>query len=207
MRAILPSADCWQILRLLILPAVIFFAQAAPAQEFPENQKGTWDVSPWFAGATGEETTNSFAQARIWSAGVSFGRVITGETGRGWLRGNVEYGFDVVPLFVQTKFKTIHGGGFDPVILRWNSSHHTRRVVPYIELGGGGVATTANLPPGDTSSFNFMAKGGGGIYVLTRKRQSLDIACRWWHISNANLGVRNPEFNGVQVSLGYHWFK
>jgi hypothetical protein len=22
----------------------------------------------------------------------------------------------------------------------------------------------------------------------------------------ANLGVRNPEFNGIQVSLGYRWF-
>ena len=190
-----------------IFLTLILVFHAAHAQEFPENQKGTWDVSPWIAGATGEETTNSFAQARIWSAGVFFGRVITGEVGRGWLRGNLEYGFNVVPVFVQTKIQTVHGGGFDPAILRWNSSHHTRRVAPYIELGGGAVATTSNLPPGATSSFNFMARGGGGVHVFTRKRQSLDIACRWWHISNANLGLQNPEFNGVQVSLGYHWFK
>src|SRR6266849_4902604 len=42
---------------------------------------------------------------------------------------------------------------------------------------------------------------------FTQGRQSLDVGCRWLHISNANLGVRNPEFNGVEISLGYHWFK
>ena len=195
------------IRRGVILLIVVLVCRAALTQDFPENQRGTWDISPWVAGATGEETTNSFAQAQIWSAGVFFGRVLTGEAGKGWLRGNLEYGFDVVPLFVQTRSQTVHGGGFDPLILRWNSSYHTRRVAPYIELGGGGVATTANFPAGDTSSFNFVARGGGGGHVFTRKRQSVDIGCRWWHISNANLGVRNPEFNGVQVSLGYHWFK
>ncbi len=69
------------------------------------------------------------------------------------------------------------------------------------------MITSANLPPGNTSSFNFMAKGGGGIYLKTRKRESLDMALRWSHISNANLGVINTEFNGVQLSLAYHWYK
>lgn len=69
------------------------------------------------------------------------------------------------------------------------------------------MITSSNLPPGNTSKFNFTPKGGGGIYVRTRKRQSLDIGVSWSHISNANLGVDNPEFNGVQLSLAYHWFK
>jgi len=41
--------------------------------------------------------------------------------------------------------------------------------------------------------------------VSTTRRQSFDIGCRWSHISNANLGIENPEFNGIQVSLGYHF--
>lgn len=101
----------------------------------------------------------------------------------------------------------VRGGGFDPVILRWNSSLHTARVAPYIELSGGGVATTANLPPGNTSTFNFMAKAGGGIYLPAGDRHSLNIAFQWSHISNANLGARNPEFNGLQLRLGYRWYK
>jgi hypothetical protein len=45
------------------------------------------------------------------------------------------------------------------------------------------------------------------LALIVEDRRSLDIGCRWWHISNANLGVRNPEFNGFQIILGYHWFK
>jgi lipid A 3-O-deacylase len=93
------------------------------------------------------------------------------------------------------------------VVLRWISNHHFGRIGPYIELAGGAIRTTANLPAGDTSAFNFTARGGGGIHIFVNSRRSLDLACHWYHISNANLGVRNPEFNGVQITIGYHWFK
>ena len=93
------------------------------------------------------------------------------------------------------------------MILRWNSSLRTSRVAPYIELAGGAIRTNTNLPTGNTSNFNFTARGGGGIQIFMKPRRSVDIACRWSHISNANLGVKNPEFNGIQVSVGYHWFR
>jgi lipid A 3-O-deacylase len=188
--------------RALVLVLSLFFDFSALAQAEPAR----WDISPWIAGATGEENRNSFTEAQLWSAGVFVGRVITGEIGFGWWRGNLLYGFDLIPVFVSST-EHIHGGGFEPLVLRWNVSHHTGHLSPYIELGGGGVLTNANLPRGDTSNFNFTARGGGGVQIFTRPRQSLDIGCRWWHISNANVGQRNPEFNGIQFSLGYHWFK
>ena len=172
-----------------------------------EGQNRNWDFSVWMAAATGEETTNSFAEVQILSGGVFVGKTLTGEIGSGWRRGSLEYGFDVIPLFVHFTPEKIHGGGFEPLILRWNSGLRAGRIAPYLELAGGGVATNTNLPAGRTSNFNFTARGGGGIEISTAKRQSLDIACRWWHISNANLGVQNPEFNGIQVSLAYHRFK
>jgi lipid A 3-O-deacylase len=191
-------------LRLFVLlvscPA---FAQNLPAF----GQKGSWDLGIWVAGETGEENTNSFAEAQIWSAGVFIGTVVSGEHLSGWRRGNLEYAFDLVPVFETFGNQRTHGRGFDPVILRWNSVLHTPRISSYIELAGGVVITKSNLPPGNTSSFNFTPKGGGGIYLWTRKRQALDIGFRWSHISNANLGVDNPEFNGVQLSLAYHWLK
>lgn len=165
-------------------------------------------MSPWIAGATGEEFTNSFTEAQLLSAGVFFGRVMTGEFGSGWRRASLELGFDVIPLFVQPGRPTIYGGGFDPLILRFTSGHRFGRIVPYIEVGGGGVATTSNFPAGkNTSDFNFIARGGGGIHILTKARQSLDIGCKWLHVSNANLAPYNPEFNGIEFSIGYHFFK
>jgi lipid A 3-O-deacylase len=131
----------------------------------------------------------------------------TEEIGRGWLRGRFEYGVDFIPIFVQFTPERIFGTAFDPIILRWNSTRHRGPVSPFVELAGGGVHTGVNFPAGDSSTFNFIARGGGGVLIAIRQNQALELACRWWHISNANLGSRNPEFNGVQVSLGWHWFK
>ena len=167
----------------------------------------SWDLGVWAAGETGEEHLNSFSEAQIFSAGMFAGKILTGEVGRGWRRGRFEYGINIIPVFRQVRPQSIYGGGVEPVILRWNSSLYAARVDPYIELAGGAIRTNTNLPTGNTSSFNFTARGGGGIQIFTRPRRSIDIACRWSHISNANLGVKNPEFNGMQVSVGYHWFK
>jgi hypothetical protein len=135
------------------------------------------------------------------------GKELTDEVGKSWRRGRLEYGISVFPLFRQFRAESIYGGGFEPVILRWNSSLHTSHIAPYIELAGGAVRTNTNFPAGDTSNFNFTARGGGGIQLFTKHRQFVDIGCRWSHISNANLGTRNTEFNGVQVSVAYHWIR
>jgi hypothetical protein len=52
-----------------------------------------------------------------------------------------------------------------------------------------------------------VVRGGSGVVIAARQAQAFEIGCRRWHISDANLGTRNPEFNGIQVSLGWHWFK
>jgi hypothetical protein len=191
----------------LLLLVVSALSCPVLAQSNPESQNQAWDLSVWAAGATGEENTNSFSEAGIFSAAIFVGHAVTSEIGRGWRRGTFEFGADFVPIFVQFTPQRISGTAFDPVILRWNSSLHHGRGAAFVELGGGAIHTRINFPQGDTSTFNFMARAGGGILISTRHAQALEIACRWWHISNANLGTRNPEFNGIQVSVGWHWFK
>lgn len=79
--------------------------------------------------------------------------------------------------------------------------------MPYVELAGGGARTKRDLPAGNTSDFNFTVSGGGGFYLRSRSTQAWDVGVRWMHISNANLGIQNPEFNGIQIRLAYHWFR
>jgi hypothetical protein len=201
-----------RVLAGLVLAGTVFVlfpvSGLAQSQNSPPNQENAnLDFSVWVAGETGEETSNSFAQAQIWTAGVSAGIVLTDEIGKSWRRGRLEYAGDFVPVFETYGNQRTHGVGFDPVILRWNSALHVARVSPYIELSGGGVWTAANLPPGRTSNFNFMAKGGGGIYLRTQPRQAFDLGLHWSHISNANLGADNYEFNGIQLSIAYHFFR
>lgn len=185
----------------------MLLACAAEAQISPDWQNRNWDLGVFVAGATGEENTNSFSEAQILSGGFFVGRALTDNVGRGWWRGGFEFGADFIPLFVQLAPERIQGIAFDPIILRWNSSLERGRIEPFLELGGGGVHTKKNLPAGDTSNFNFIARGGGGVRVAVRRTQAFEIGCRWWHVSNANLGNRNPEFNGIQVSVGWHWFR
>jgi hypothetical protein len=187
---------------------ILFVSSTAFTQNLPAARpKGSFDLSVFTSAETGEELTNSFTEAQIFSVGVSAGWEITGEHGNAWRRGSLEYAFDFIPVFETFGNQRTHGIGFDPVILRWNSALHSSRISPYIDLAGGGLSTPVNLPPGNTSSFNFMAKGGGGIYLRTRTHQAFDIGFRWSHISNANLGIQNQEFNGVQLTLAYHWFR
>lgn len=205
-----PLHSLWS-LRIRTSGLIFLFVSAlsggAHAQYNPESQHRAWDLSFWASGATGEETTNSFAEAQIFSAGVFVGHSLGGEVGTGRRRGRFQYGADFVPVFVQFAPQKITGTAFDPFVLRWISSAHRGRVSLFVELGGGGLHTSVNFPRGNTSTFNFIARGGGGILITTKPSQAVELACRWWHISNANLGSQNPEFNGIQVSLGWHWFK
>lgn len=138
---------------------------------------------------------------------MSAGKTLFQQAGSNWKSGSLEYTVSLNPLFVQLRPQVLHGVAFEPVIFRWNSNLHLGRVIPYIELAGGAVHTNENLPLGDTSSFNFTARGGGGIYLTFKRRNAWDAGIHWSHISNANLGARNPEFNGVEVRFGYHWFR
>jgi len=194
---------------LLFGLSFLLLANPGSAQMEPPGagERRRMDLSIWTAGATGKENTDSFAEAQIWSTGIFLGWVVIANAGSSWRRGGLEYGFNLLPAVVQFQPGHIFGGGFEPIVLRWNFSHHRGRMSPFIELAGGALITNSDLPPGNTSSFNFTVRTGGGIAVSTKKHQSLDVGCRWSHISNANLGVRNPAFNGIQLSVGYHWFK
>ena len=139
-------------------------------------------------------------------AGVQVGRVIVGPSGRGWIRGTLGYGFELIPVFATTGPEAVQGGAFDIFLLRWNLTG-TPRVQPYFDAAGGAVITTRDIPPGDTSSFNFVPKLGAGFMFYTRKRQAASLGLRYWHLSNGKLGDRNPALNGMQLTIGYHWFK
>jgi hypothetical protein len=195
----------WNTVAQMASLLLLFHTASSQAQEAnPSLRPGAWDFDVWIAGATGEETTNSFLQSQIFMAGFACSKAISGEISRGWLRNRMEYGFDVIPVFVTFDNQRVRGRAFDPVIFRWNSSYHTARLAPYIEGAGGGLLTSANLPPGNTSTFNVTARGGGGVYVRLRNRRTLDVGVQWSHASNANLGPYNPQFNGLQLKLGYH---
>jgi hypothetical protein len=90
----------------------------------------------------------------------------------------------------------------NPVGLKWIFA--TRgHVAPYLELNGGTLFTTHDVPA-RTSSVNFTSSAVFGVYFLGEHAWSLDV--RYLHISNAGLTVPNPGVNTVQVRLGFGKF-
>jgi hypothetical protein len=170
---------------------------------------------------------------------VRLGKVLTGDFGPTFLRGNFEFAGDIVPLWLiwQDSFRVVplaslspssgpvacfdiactqveipvrqrvYGGGFHPVILKWNFTR-SKRVVPYIAAEGGVLFTTHDVPFPDTSNVNFTPGGDFGLQIFTSQRHAMVFSVHATHISNASMGDHNPGVNAsVLFRLGYHWFK
>lgn len=140
-------------------------------------------------------------------AGGRYGRVLTPELFRGPLRGNIEYVFDAVPIFVffQPPQNAI-GGGFNPLILKWNFTSG-KKIVPFMEAGGGVLFTNRDVPV-YTNHVNFTPQGGFGFHYLTRANRAITLTGKYLHVSNAGLERRNSGINAsIQFVVGYTWLR
>lgn len=188
------------------LIAVALLSVAAWAQDLPSDSlaQGAWELGIWTAG--GHSVPGGTSDTSVWNAGVRVGKILTGEHGSGWLRGNLEYAVDFIPAYLLVfPRQTSYAGGFDPFILKWNfTSGH--RVAPYLEFGGGVLLSLDDVPPG-TNTVNFMPQASLGVQIFTREKRAVSIAAKYVHISNAGLATPNPGINTIQFAVGYHWFK
>jgi hypothetical protein len=152
----------------------------------------------------GNSANGDVGDAYVSMAGFRTGYVLARLAESGPLRGTLEYFFDVIPVFVLTKPQVTYGGGFSPVGLKWNFD---RRRQPYMEFSGGGIFSTRNVPPGNTSSLNFTVAAAGGITIARHQRSALTANVGFWHLSNAHMGLYNPSLNALTFGIEYHWFR
>ena len=184
---------------------VVLLSVPAVAQDLPSTSltKGTWQFGVWGGGGTAFRGSTS--DTRMSNFGFRIGRVLTGEHGSGWNRGNLELAADIIPVFMVFQSQSVYGGGVTTPIFRWNFTHG-RKVSPYFEVGGGLLVSSTEVPPG-TSSINFTPQGGFGFNIFTRQRRSVSFDARYMHISSAGLGDPNPGIDSVQFRVGFNWFR
>ena len=178
----------------------IFHCASAFAQG-PEQ--GATEIQIWTSG--GHSVAGGRGNTGIWNAGLRYGWVLTKPLGPGFLKGRFEYAIDAVPAFlIFQPANTAYGAGLNPVNLKWNFA--TRgHVVPYLELSGGTLFTTHEVPPG-TSTVNFTSSAAFGAHFLG-EHHALTLEARYVHISNAGLTTPNPGVNTVEVRVGIGRFK
>jgi lipid A 3-O-deacylase len=176
--------------------ALICLTSLLSAQSGPE--KGDQEIQLWSGG--GHSVPGGTDRTGVFNAGLRYGWVLTGSHLPSILRGRFEYALDAVPVFlVFQPANTAYGVGFDPLGLKWNLQRHGR-FSPYIELCGGVLFTTHNVPIG-TNQVNFTDQAALGTHILGAKYNwSLEV--RYMHISNAGLATPNPGVNTVQLRLG-----
>lgn len=190
-------------------------------------QHKPWDRGAFIDGGFGTtgETGDHFL-----NAGFRLGKVLTGAAGPGLLRGQFEFAIQLIPYWQSFTPKTTYslttgsppqtrevttGGNYTglsltPVIFRWDMVHW-KRVMPWIQGGGGLIWTNHKFPPNGargTSVWNFEPQGGVGIHYFVKPKQSITFGANAVHISNASLGDANPGVNAtVQFQIGYTWWK
>jgi len=183
-----------------LLLVAFLWAPASKAQAGPED--GGHDLQIWTGGGHG--LNGSTANSGVWNVGLRYGWILTAPHGPGFLRGQFEYAVDVVPVFmVVQRGGTAYGFGLNPFALKWNFTK-PRKVVPYIELGGGTLFTNIDVPSG-TSRVNFTSSGALGLHFLGSK-YNMSAELRFMHISNASLANLNPGINTLQLRLGFGRF-
>ena len=181
-----------------IAAVVLLLSGFASAQSSAKS----WDLAIWFAG--GHSVPGGTGGVSVFDAGLRIGKVLTHDHGPGILRGNFEYAIDLVPMYVVHQNSTAYGAGFNPINLKWNFSS-AKLLTPYLELGGGTLFTTSNVPAG-TNSVNFRTHAGFGVHFSNNRSIKPTLEVRYEHISNAGLASPNPGINTLQVLIGMNWF-
>jgi lipid A 3-O-deacylase len=186
------------LLAFLPLCASLVFCGVSPVHAQAGPVKGSHELELWSGG--GHALYGVTSHTSIWNVGLRYGWVLTEPHGPGLLRGRFECAVDVIPIFwVFQPQGRAYGGGFDPVVLKWDFDSH-RRVVPYFELTGGGMVTNNQAPVG-ASRVNFTSGSAFGMHIVG-KRLNWSAEVRFMHISNSAISLFNPGINTLQVRVG-----
>jgi hypothetical protein len=190
------------LLLCISMTTVDVAAQSGSNSAFSDEQ--LWDFGVWGAEAIGKENGQGFGGTHVTMAGFHVGRVFHHTQPDSGLRRTWEYTVEAQPLFLVTRPQRVYGGGIAPIGLKWNFAPRGR-YRPYLEFNGGGIFTQNNVPPGNTSTFNFTAAFGPGVTIAVSHTQAVSVAIRYWHLSNGGIGYFNPSFNTIEFEVGYHW--
>jgi len=187
----------------VVVFVAVYAAQASVccAQGSPENSSSEWQV--WTGGGHG--INGSQSGTGVWNLGLRYGLLLSAPHGPGFLRGQLEYALDVVPVWViSQKTDTVYGAGVNPFAFKWILSS-AKKVKPFFQIEGGVLFTARNVPEG-TSQINFTTSGGFGAHFLGEKH-NFSAEVRFQHISNAGLSTPNPGINTIQVRIGFGAFR
>jgi hypothetical protein len=189
------------VVSLLWLLTVLLNSGKAQAQGAPENSSRECQI--WTGGGHG--INGSTSETGVWNLGLRYGLILTSPHGPGFMKGQLEYAFDIVPAWaIIQKNSTAYGGGINPFAFKWILSQ-PKKIRPFFEIEGGTLFTNVKVPD-NISQINFTTSGALGMHILGEKH-NWSAEVRFLHISNAGMTTPNPGINTIQVRIGWGIFR
>ena len=122
------------------------------------------------------------------------------------LRGDFEFLVDGFTDGVTRGFGNYLTGG--SLLFRYNVFKPGSRIIPYFQIGGGGLHSDAAEDPDQKSiggNFEFLLQAEFGARILINDRWSVLIEGGYQHTSNADTASRNVGVNAFGGSVGLGW--
>jgi hypothetical protein len=140
------------------------------------------------------------------SEAVRIGWMLDDVRGSGFFRGNTELLGEVFGGEVIKGPGNGLGGG--QLILRYNFVQPGLRLVPYAQIGGGGLYNDIYHQPVQHrigEGFEFILHAAVGVRWYVNDRLAFSLEGDYRHISNAGLASRNSGLNSAGATLGVNY--
>jgi lipid A 3-O-deacylase len=141
------------------------------------------------------------------SEALRVGWMLSNVRGSGFFRGNSELLAEVFGGEVTKGPGNGLGGG--QLLLRYNFVQPDLRLVPYGQIGGGGLYNDIYHQPVQRrigEGFEFILHAAVGVRWILNDRWALSLEGDYRHISNAGLANRNTGLNSMGITLGANSF-
>jgi hypothetical protein len=95
---------------------------------------------------------------------------------------------------------TVYGAGINPLGLSMRFGNGPWR--PFWNVSGGVRMFADRIPVPRGTRFNFTADLGVGVYRTLSSRYAVSMGVDLYHVSNGNLGEKNPGVNYLLLTMG-----
>jgi hypothetical protein len=175
----------------------------APTDEFP-FEKGNFELQV----LAGSFFSINHSPDLDYAVGtIRAGWMLNSPSGSGVLRGNVEFLIEAFGAAVIEGPGDVMAGG--TLILRYNFVQPEATVVPYFQIGGGGLYNDIHEDQSQRligSAFEFNLQASLGVRWFLSERCAFVVEGGYRHISNANSADRNVGVDSLGGHIGFSCF-
>jgi lipid A 3-O-deacylase len=138
---------------------------------------------------------------------IRLGTMLSNPHGSGFFAGNYELLGEVFGGSIFQGPGSVELGA--TLIIRYNFIQPRSRVIPYMQIGGGGIYT--DISERDSRGLvslpvNFNLQGTGGLRFMLDRKCSLILEAGYRHISNASIKLPNRGVDSVGGDIGFGFF-